>query len=70
MREIKKTKKQMTEDLIMRLRDQLIDELDYTLELQIQLIDNSIMPVQRNSEYRFIKQNKQEDKICLQEETP
>ena len=53
----KMTKKQMTEDLIRRLRDQLIDELDYSLALQVQLVDNSIMPVPRPSDYRYTKKD-------------
>ena len=47
MTEVNVTKKRMTEELIRNLRNKLVDEMYYSLTLQIQLVENSILPVQR-----------------------
>jgi hypothetical protein len=54
MRETRVSNKMIMRDLIERLKNQLLDELDYSTALQCQLVDNSVMPIQRGEEYRYV----------------
>ena len=45
-------------DIIERLQNQLLDEIDFSCKLQCQMVDHGIMPIKRSDDYRYI--NKEE----------